>query len=307
MHSIRFFVFGLMAPFLPSAFFLIGLIGLSSAVFAQTATQAVAEKVDIDAIVKQVELSHKFRVEDLGKFEKESSAKNMEFLRERSKKEQLASHLRSNMEALKKHVELVNSGEKIADSHTILTNDQRLEVAKLAAAVFAKSDKKATDEARIEASNQAKKIDEDRNALSSSRYKEKEKIKAAADKEHGNFHGVFKPLVKKQGPSGLSDFALYEVAGSFSESMVNFMYKNGEGKRLRFGFSVNLEPMNIVKPKKKEDYTLLVESKKQLVLSTGRIFISIKTEADIKQGDLWKFFKGVTSEAEMQQLAEKFK
>ena len=267
---------------------------------------------DIDAVMEQIELSHKFRNEDIKKFETESEAMNRKFLVERSKQNLIGKHLTEGAEQLKAYVEHVNSGNRIQDRHSVLSNEERLEVAKLAQAILEKGDDDATQKARLAANDKAQAIDNERDELSDSRYAKKQELKAKVDsgQEATDFQNAFQTLVKEKSADELKGYTFVETIGSFSESRVMFVYKDEEGKLLRFGFGINLEAPQYVnqhKIKTKGAYRVMAKSPTQLVLETGRLMVHMKSEKELPEDNLWEFYNTVTDESELAQLIERLK
>lgn len=270
---------------------------------------AKAEPVNFEDIKTQINESLKFREQVLAKFDSESKEQNRKFLVDRAKQAQLAVHLRSSVEAVQDHIEFVRNAQKFSDRFTVLSVEERMEVAKRAESILSKSDESALKTALETAIEEEKQIEETRELRSSSRYEEKKKMKAEANDEHPEFHTAFRPLVKTRTPEKFG-FELDEVKGRFSESMVNFYYKNETDKTLWLSFSIQIEPTDYVNAdriKKREHYLAVVDSPKQMVLETGRLFISMKTDADFKEGDLWECFQAITDQKHMKKLADELK
>jgi hypothetical protein len=279
---------------------------------SDTSNQSGSEAADINEIIKQVELSQNFNKETIVKFDAESQAMNRKFLVERSKQEILARHLNDGAEKLKVYVDHVNSGNRIQDGHSVLSNEERLEVAKLAQAILEGGNDDAIVKAQLAAVDQAKKIDSERNELSDSRYAEKKKLKAEKDASQAgaDLQNAFKSLLKDKNPDELNGFSFDESIGSFSDTNAMFMFKDADGKRLRFGFSVNPEAARYVNEDKintQGPFRVMAESPTQLVLETGRLMVRLKSERELGEGGLWDFYTTLTDKSEMSQLIERLK
>lgn len=277
-----------------------------------------APEFEINQIEALVEKARSAREEQLRPFEEQSRLGTQEIYRKRAFQEAVAKQAsQASLENVQKLIaELETYVGNPAQAPLRLTSgqfslEQQLEIAKAVAGLLSIENENDRMQAIAESAEQADRLKKQQGEYSSSRNAELAHLRDTLDADNADSANIFLGLFRTRGTEEFGRYRYAETKASFWQSKYQYFFADENNRDEMIALQVGIQDesyndtiLSLDDNKRFEQFWVLAEGPRQLMLVSGRLEISVKTNAKLPENELYDVFRKFVIESNLDQLLQ---